>query len=114
METCDIKTEKLSPTIINIARDEYLNSVYEFQKEGKILIHHRTDEHTSTNEGTYTFDDTTQSLSWQTVNTNGTTGGETFEVASCTETAITLTQRLPNDPQKEEIATITLTLNRAQ
>lgn len=113
VENCDIQSSKLSPTIVNMAKDEYLSSTYEFQKEGKFLIHRMADIK-STKEGTFTFDENTQTLSWETMNNNGTTGGETFEVTSCTESAITLTQRLPNDPQKEEIATVTLTLSREE
>ncbi len=113
VESCDIQSSKLSPTVISMAKDEYLSSTYEFQKDGKFFIHLERDSK-STTEGTYTFDDNTQTLSWETVNINGTTGGESFQVNACTDSSISLTQRLPDDPAKEEIATVTLTLAKVQ
>jgi len=113
VENCDIQSAKLSPTIVNMAKDEYLSNTYEFQPEGKFVIHREADTKITIN-GTYTFDDATQTLSWETQNDNGSTGHEEFQVTSCTGSAITLNQRLPNDPQKEEIATVTLTLSKVQ
>lgn len=113
VENCDIQSAKLSPTIVNMAKDEYLSNTYEFQPEGKFVIHQEADTKITIN-GSYTFDDATQTLSWETQNDNGSTGHEEFLVTSCTGSAITLNQRLPNDPQKEEIATVTLTLSKVQ
>ncbi len=113
VENCDIQSPKLSPTVVNMAKDEYLSNTYEFQPEGKFAIHRQSDVKITIN-GSYTFDDATQTLSWETENANGTKGSESFQVSSCTETTLSLTQRLPNDPAKEEIATVSLTLSKVQ
>lgn len=110
---CDIQSSKLSPTIISMAKDEYLSSTYEFMKENKFMIY-KLAETKTTSEGTYTFDDSTQTLNWQTNTDSGNPSNESFEVTSCTGNSVTLSQRLPADPAKEEIATVNLTLNKEQ
>lgn len=111
----DVKIEStvLSNSIVNIAEEEYRSSTYRFEKDGKMHID-KTTEVKSTQEATWQFDPNTQQVSWKGAEGQPAELNETFEVKSCSADTIVLFQRLPPEPEKEEVARVTLTLIRKQ
>ncbi|GIV31660.1 MAG: hypothetical protein KatS3mg029_1011 [Saprospiraceae bacterium] len=107
-----IESSILSKTIVSIAEEDYRSSVYRFEKEGKMYIDRRAEGSTSQQEATWQFDPATQQLSWKGVSGQPAELNETFEVKSCSADTIVLFQRLPPEPDKEEVAKVTLTLAR--
>jgi hypothetical protein len=108
--SADVQSEKLTATIISMAKDELMNTQYEFAKDGSITI--SRGEFAAATTGTYTYDDAAQTLSWETKTQAGEDSHEASTITACTQSEVTLTQRLPEDPAKELIATVTFTMER--
>lgn len=112
--TADLKTEKISPSIVNMAKEEYLSTEYEFLPEGKLRIHKKIENGDPiTTEAGWAFDEATQQISWSNPETTPNHINEAYQLTTCSAESITLTQRMPADPEKEELVTVTLTLSRA-
>ncbi|MFQ5446893.1 MAG: hypothetical protein ACE5FF_08165 [Saprospiraceae bacterium] len=112
VKSADIQSEKLTPTILQMAKDELLNTQYEFTEDGQISIN--TGGAGMNMTGTYTFDAAAQTLTWDTKTTTGADSHLANTVTACSHSEITLTQRQPEDPAKEAVAITTFTLERIQ
>ncbi|TAK36461.1 MAG: hypothetical protein EPO28_13360 [Saprospiraceae bacterium] len=112
VKSADIQSEKLSATILNMAKEELMSTQYEFTKDGKISM--TIGESGVGNSGTYHFDSDTQTLTFDTKNSMNMESHLTSTVTACSQLEITLTERQPDDPAKEAIATTIYTLERIQ
>ncbi len=112
VKSADVQSEKLSATIVNMAKEQMMSNQYEFTKDGQITISSNNADTGLT--GTYSFDGASQTLTWDTKSPNQGDSHLSNTVTACTGNEITLTQRQPEDPAKEEIAITTFTLERIQ
>lgn len=112
VQSADVQSTKLSASILQMTKDDYLNSTYEFAKDGKITI--TGVPGSTTKEGNWTFDENTQELKWASSEGASTPFSETFQMESCVNGEMTLTQRIPPDPAAEAMAEIKITIKKVK
>lgn len=111
MKSADVKSEKLSPTILEMSKIQMMETEYAFTKDSITIINKSGN---SSFAGTYSFDDAAQKLEWKTVSSDGRPYDESVKVTSCASAERTLIQRMPADTTKPEIAVTTMVLEKVK
>ncbi len=109
VKNVDVTSETLSPTMVNMVKDDMGTLVYEFSNDGKIKI----DRLTNITDGTYTFNASTGLLEWGT-DPNRPNLKEVNHIVTCLPNEIELTQRMPADTTQPAQLNIAFTLERIQ
>lgn len=110
VKSADLQSATLDSSILSMAEAEYLTMSYEFSKDSV-----KISTPTQSMNGAWQFDDAKQEITWSAlIMGGGQEMKETSHLESCTPGEIVLSQRLPNDASKEELARISLTLQKAE
>ncbi len=109
VKNADLQSATMDSSILNMAEQEYMGMSYEFAKDTV-----KINSLTNTMTGSWQFDDSKQEITWTATAPDGQEMKETNFVESCTPIEITLSQRLPNDTTKKELARIILTLQKEE
>lgn len=110
VKSADIQSSRLPEATLQIAKEDMLATIYEFEKDGKIAI--RTNSGGKGRQGTWAFNKTGSEVSWTTKAADGEDYVETSIVNNCSASEISLSQRMPSDTTKEEIARVVFVLER--
>lgn len=106
VESSDIQSTRLSPSILEMSKNEMNATVYEFSKEGNISINYTN--RSATSAGTWAFDPATNVLTWEAKTESGDIYKENSKITACSGSEIAVSQRMPADTTKEAIATVTM------
>lgn len=112
VQSADVQSAKLSPSIVQMTKEDYQAAVYDFAKDGKVTVTGAAG--TKPKEGTWAFDKTAQVITLGNEETDPAFWREKFQMVSCMEGEMTLTQRIPEDPSAEAIADVKLVIKKSE
>ena len=105
VKSTDVQSTKLSGSIVEMTKAEIENTQYEFTADGKVTS---SVAGQIPAEGTWSLAETGDKL----VLTFPERNPETFNLTNCTSNELSVSQRAPADPSKEEILTINTVFER--
>jgi len=108
VKSTDVQSSKLSPSIIELTKEEIVNAEYEFTADGRVTFTNKPGNPPA--EGTWTLDEPGKKL----VLTFKDKQPETFNLSSCSSKEMTANQRAPEDPAAEALITINTVFEKVQ
>jgi hypothetical protein len=112
VQSAEVQSAKLSPSIVQMTKEDYQASVYDFAEGGKVTVNGAAGS--KPKEGSWSFDQTSQVL------TMGSPAGaqeqwsEKFQMVSCVGGEMTLSQRIPEDTNIEAVAEVKLVIKKTK
>ncbi len=112
VQSADVQSSKLSPSIVQMTKEDYQAAVYDFAKGGKVTVNGVAG--TKRKEGTWSFDKNAQVITLGSEEAAPDFWREKFQMVSCVDGEMTISQRIPEDPSQEAIADIKLVIKKAE
>ena len=112
VQSADVQSTKLTPSIIQMTKEDYQSSVYDFAAGGKVTVSGAAGS--KPKEGSWAFDQAAQVLTMGSPQGAAELWSEKFQMVSCVGGEMTLTQRIPEDTNIEAVAEVKLVIKKTK